>query len=97
MIITYNNSCSAKLLKDAIFLRNSVRGYTLKDQVDTKNLRIKMTAPSKNAIIQHILGQGKHQGGSKQPKERKLQWIKVWVYYHILSEQILEMNMNFSL
>ena len=41
MISTYNNSCSAKLLKDAIFLRNSVRGYTLKDQVDTKNFRIK--------------------------------------------------------
>ena len=97
MISTYNNSGSAKLLKNAIFLRNSVRGYTLKDQVDTKNLRIKMMAPSKNAIIQHILGQGKHQGGLKEPKERKFQWIKVWVYYYILSEQILEMNMNFTL
>ena len=56
-----------------------------------------MMAPSKNAIIQHTLGQGKHQGGSKEPKERKFQWIKVWVYYYILSEQILEMTMNFSL
>lgn len=66
------------LKKDAVFLRNSVRDYTLKDQVDTKNLRIKMTAPSKNAIIQHILGQGKTFRRIKEPKERKFQWIKVW-------------------
>lgn len=34
---TYNNSNFAKLLKDAIFLRNSVRDSTLKDQIDRKD------------------------------------------------------------
>lgn len=36
IISTCNNSYFAKLLKDTIFPRNSVKGCTLKDQVDKK-------------------------------------------------------------
>lgn len=42
---THNNSHFAKLLRDAIFLGNSVRNCTSKERMDKKTLRIKIGGP----------------------------------------------------
>jgi ribosomal protein L19E len=80
----------AKLLKDAIFLKNSVRGCTLKDQVYKKT---KKKSEGPQARIQHQMNtEGRqqlcgHKRGSEEPKERISEWISGVRIYRFLESR----------